>query len=88
MGGHLTKLGRALGTAANAYNETVGSMERRVLVSARRLADLGVVDGELEGPAPVEATLSMVSAPELLASASEHVVAIDEPPAASDATGR
>jgi len=87
MGGHLTKLGRALGTAASAYNETVGSMERRVLVSARRLADLGVVDGDLDGAPPVEAALSMVSAPELLASASEHVVAIDEPTAPNEAHG-
>lgn len=78
MGGHLSKLGRALGSAATAYNETVGSMERRVLVSARRLADLGVVDGALEPVAPLETALTMVSAPELVASADEHVVAIDE----------
>ncbi len=78
MGGHLTKLGRAIGSAAAAYNETVGSMERRVLVSARKLADLGVVDGELDPTTPVEVQLSMVSAPELVASAEEHVVAIDD----------
>ena len=78
MGGHLSKLGRALGSAATAYNETVGSMERRVLVSARRLADLGVVDDDLAAPAPVEAQLSMVSAAELVASADAHVVAIEE----------
>lgn len=77
MGSHLAKLGRAIGSAASAYNETVGSLERRVLVSARRLADLGVVDGELEGAPPLETALSMVSAPELVASAEEHVVAID-----------
>lgn len=78
MGAHLTKLGRALGTAAGAYNETIGSLERRVLVSARRLADLGVVDGDLDGPTPLEAQLAMVSAPELVASAEEHVVPIDD----------
>lgn len=77
MGTHLAKLGRALGSAATAYNETVGSLERRVLVSARRLADLGVVDSDLEGAPPVETALSMVSAPELVASAEEHVVALD-----------
>lgn len=78
MGGHLTKLGRAIGSAASAYNETVGSMERRVLVSARKLADLGVVDGELDGTTPVEVQLAIVSAPELVASADEYVIAIDE----------
>lgn len=82
MGSHLAKLGRAIGSAASAYNETVGSLERRVLVSARRLADLGVVDDGLDTVPPVETALSMVSAPELVASAEEHVVAIDEGPAA------
>ena len=48
MGSHLAKLGRAIDSAAGAYNQTVSSLETRVLVSARRFADLHVVDG---GPA-------------------------------------
>lgn len=80
LGGHLTKLGRALGTATVTYNETIGSLERRVLVSARRLVDLGVVDAPLDGPAPLDAQVTMVSAPELVASAEEHVVPIDARP--------
>lgn len=67
MGGHLAKLGRALEGAAGAYNLAVGSLETRVLVSARRFADLGVVEGELATPPPVDPRLAAVSAPELVA---------------------
>lgn len=78
MGSHLAKLGRAIDSAAGAYNQTVSSLETRVLVSARRFADLQVVDGDLTTPQPANPQLSAVSAPELLASASDHVVAFDE----------
>jgi DNA recombination protein RmuC len=78
MGGHLSRLGRAIENAAAAYNQTVGSLETRVLVSARRFADLGVVEGELEAPPPADPRLATVGAPELVASVTEQVVAIDE----------
>lgn len=54
MSGHLDKLGRALTGAVTSYNATVGSLESRVLVSSRRLADLGVVDGTLAAPTLVD----------------------------------
>src|SRR4051812_49234660 len=44
LGDHVGKLGGALGAAVSAYNRAVGSLEARVLVSARKLADLGVSD--------------------------------------------
>ena len=46
MAAHLTKLGRAINTTTNAYNDTIGSLERQVLVSARKLSDLGVESGK------------------------------------------
>ncbi|MCC2307062.1 DNA recombination protein RmuC [Cellulomonas chengniuliangii] len=78
MGSHLAKLGRAIDSAAGAYNQTVSSLETRVLVSARRFADLQVVDADLPTPPPANPQLSAVSAPELLASASDRYVAFDE----------
>jgi DNA anti-recombination protein RmuC len=66
MGRHIDEVGQALSTATRAYNRTVGSLESRVLVSARRLAELGVVDGEVAAPRPVDEATRALSAAELL----------------------
>ncbi|WP_026414011.1 DNA recombination protein RmuC [Actinomadura oligospora] len=64
MGRHVDELGRSLTGAVRAYNRTVGSLETRVLVSARRLNELGVVEDRLEAPAPVEDAPRPLSAAE------------------------
>jgi DNA recombination protein RmuC len=69
MARHLEKVGKSLTSSVGAYNQAVGALENRVLVSARRLASLGVVDAELAAPATVAATTRALSAPELVASA-------------------
>jgi DNA recombination protein RmuC len=66
LGDHVGKLGAALGGAVTAYNKAVGSLESRVLVSARKLAEMGVSDRDLETPAQVELTPRQPQAPELL----------------------
>ena len=68
LGGHVDRLGRALTTAVSTYNQAVGSLESRVLVSARRLNELGVTGAELATPAVVEETPRTLSAPEFVAS--------------------
>src|ERR1700761_6816077 len=65
LGRNVDQLGRSLTRTVQAYNQTVGSLESRVLVSARRLSQLGVVDGELTAPAPVEEVARGLSAAEL-----------------------
>ncbi len=67
LGRHLDKLGRSLTASVGAYNQAVGNLETRVLVSARRLSALGVVDAELTAPEPVSETARPLSAPELVA---------------------
>jgi DNA recombination protein RmuC len=67
LGGHVDRLGRALTTAVTTYNQAVGSLESRVLVTARRLNELGVVDAQLAMPAAVEETTRALSAPEFVA---------------------
>jgi DNA recombination protein RmuC len=41
MSGHWAHLGKALGTAVDAYNQATGSLERNVLSSARKFSELG-----------------------------------------------
>lgn len=66
MGRHVDRLGKALASAVTTYNQAVGTLESRVLVSARRFSQLGLVDAELESPALVEETPRALSAPELI----------------------
>jgi DNA recombination protein RmuC len=65
MSEHWNKVGRGLERAVEAYNGAVGSFEGRVMVSARRFADLktaplGVEIAELE---PVERNVRTLEAP-------------------------
>lgn len=66
MGRHMDALGKALTRTVSTYNQTVGSLESRVMTSARRLADLDVVSAELPEVEPVEETARSLSAPELV----------------------
>ncbi|MCX7149652.1 MAG: DNA recombination protein RmuC [Rhodocyclales bacterium] len=66
---HWSRVGKNLGEAVGAYNDSVASMERRVLVSARKFRDLKVAseDKEIRDLNPVESLPRDVQAPELLA---------------------
>jgi len=74
LGKHVDGLGKALTNAVTAYNRTVGSLESRVLVSARKLNELGLTDAELEGPRPVEETVRQLSAPDLIIDSAPELV--------------
>jgi DNA recombination protein RmuC len=78
LGGHVSRLGRQLDGAVRAYNESVSSLESRVLVSARRLADLQVTEADLEAPPQVDRAARQVQAPELVASDRERLVSLDD----------
>ncbi|GIF24491.1 DNA recombination protein RmuC [Actinoplanes tereljensis] len=65
LGDHVGKLGAALGGAVTAYNRAVGSLESRVLVSARKLAEMGVSRQELPTPPQVETAPRQPQSPEL-----------------------
>jgi DNA recombination protein RmuC len=65
MGGHLSKLGSSLSGAVGAYNRAVGSLESRVLVSARKFAELGISAESLDPPDQVELTPRQLQSPEL-----------------------
>ena len=66
LGSHVDKLGRTLGRAVEDYNATVGSLERSVLVQARRMAALHVTDSDLPVVAAVDVAPRPLGAPELI----------------------
>ena len=54
MGSHVGKLGKSLDGAVKAYNETVGSLERQVLVQARRFERHGITGIEQPELQPIQ----------------------------------
>jgi DNA recombination protein RmuC len=56
LSGHFDQLGRSLDRAVGHYNHAVGSLESRVLVSARRFNELSVTDADLPAPRSVSST--------------------------------
>ena len=67
LGRHFEKMRRGLVQATEAYNETAGSLQRRVLPAARRFEELGAVAGEKIGELDaIEKQPDALTAPELL----------------------
>jgi len=57
LAGHITGVGTNLDRAVEAYNQAVGSLENRVLVSARKFAELGAsVAEDIPELEPIETT--------------------------------
>lgn len=48
MSTHFSKMGRSLSSAVENYNKGIGSLEMRVLVTARKFKEMGVVPGQLD----------------------------------------
>ncbi|MFZ1361923.1 MAG: DNA recombination protein RmuC [Candidatus Nanopelagicales bacterium] len=70
MGSHLESLGKRIDSASDAYNKTLGSLERNVLPKARKLSTLQ----ELEDPIELSRTeknVREINAPELVVSEPE-----------------
>ncbi len=68
MGKHMSSMGRQLGQVVESYNSTVGTFERRVLVSARKFKDLDIIAGDvtLDIINPIDTTPRNLQAFELI----------------------
>jgi DNA recombination protein RmuC len=66
LGTHATRMGSALQRSVEAYNQLVGALETRVLVTARRMHDLEVVESALPAIHPVGSGPRVLTAVELL----------------------
>ncbi|HZR30422.1 MAG TPA: DNA recombination protein RmuC [Terriglobales bacterium] len=83
MAGHFAAVGRGLDNAVESYNKAVGSFETRVLVSARKFAELGApVSSEIPELGSIDTTartlqIDWEEEPELEGGSGEAVTASD-----------
>ncbi len=67
LGEHLARVGKSLGDSVKAYNDAIGSVEARVLVTGRKFKELGALtDDEIPVLGAVERVPRELSAPELV----------------------
>lgn len=68
MAEHMTGLGKTIGQAVSKYNQLAGSLEQRVLPSARKFPELGVsaADNPITSLTPIELAPRELQAPELI----------------------
>ena len=63
LANHLSDLGKNMNGAVKAYDKAVGSLERNVLVTARKFRELGAgVGDEVESPQPIDKSTRMIQA--------------------------
>lgn len=77
VGDLFAKLGRSLDSAVDSYNETVGSLETRVLPTARKLDAYVLTDKRLPELEPIDVHSRALQAPEL-AAGDDAPLALDE----------
>ena len=67
LGAHVDKLGRSISGVVKDYNTAVGSLESRVLSSARKLKELKFVDETLDEPRALDSSMIRpLTSPELI----------------------
>ena len=66
LGGHATKMGASLQKSVESYNALVGALESRVLVTARKMHDLELVESVIPEVRPIEQGPRPLTAAELL----------------------
>jgi DNA recombination protein RmuC len=66
LGSHATKMGASLQKSVESYNALVGALESRVMVTARKMHELGLADTPLPGTGPLETVPRPLTAAELI----------------------
>ena len=74
LAGHFDDMRRGLDRAVESYNKAVGSLEGRVLASARRFKELGVTTEEIPEVVRIELSTRELVAPELTVEAAAEQI--------------
>ena len=73
LGSHATRMGASLQKSVESYNALVGALESRVMVTARKMHELGLAQTPLPEVGPVEDALRPLTATELIAALDSDV---------------
>jgi DNA recombination protein RmuC len=73
LGSHATRMGASLQKSVESYNALVGALESRVMVTARKMHDLGLAQAELPETGPIENAPRPLTATELIAALDSDV---------------
>jgi DNA recombination protein RmuC len=73
LGSHATRMGASLQKSVESYNALVGALESRVMVTARKMHELGLAQTPLPEAEPVETAPRPLSATELIATLDPEV---------------
>ena len=73
LGSHATRMGASLQKSVESYNALVGALESRVMVTARKMHELGLAQAELPETGPVENAPRPLTATELIAALDSDV---------------
>jgi DNA recombination protein RmuC len=66
LGTHATKMGASLQKSVESYNALVATLESRVMVTARKMHEIGLADSPLPETPPLETTPRPLTAAELI----------------------
>jgi len=73
LGSHATRMGASLQKSVESYNALVGALESRVMVTARKMHELGLAETPLPETGPVETAPRPLTATELIAALDSEV---------------
>jgi len=75
LGSHATRMGASLQKSVESYNALVGALESRVMVTARKMHELGLAETSLAEAGPIETAPRPLTATELIAALDSSVLA-------------
>jgi DNA recombination protein RmuC len=77
LGSHATRMGASLQKSVEAYNALVGALESRVMVTARKMHEMGLAETPVAETHAIETACRPLTATELIAAADTSILGTD-----------